>query len=131
VSSVEIVHAFFCGYLHTESSGRVSAIGIWGDECLLEGPPGGAVNLAVYFYVRGVVGSHPAKLTVEIPGVPTIPTISTPISGSHKHAHHIGINFGAMPMSESGDAIARLEIDASPPVSREVRLRVSFREIAE
>jgi hypothetical protein len=130
----EIGYAFFCGHLHGEGiSGKVSALGLWGDECKFTNGPPTAVDLAVLFYVRNPVKGVPARIEIQIPGAPMMPAGEVPVAtltadGSVPTGAHLMFNLPTVPIVEAGDVIVRLRMDGTPPLKHEIRLRMTFPE---
>lgn len=124
----KVAYGFFCSYVHPSQDGTITAVGVFGDECRIPAAPPVRVDLAVHFYVRqtgpSVLRGHIEWSLPGMPG-PTLVPVAIPIAES-QHAAHVNLNAAASPLIQDGEAVARLVLEAEPPVEHELRVRVRF-----
>ena len=126
----EILYGLFCEFVRVEKSGQVSPVGIWGESCLLETKaPGTFPQLTFYSLIRNHGHlSYKAKLRVTLPGRPTPIELEISAKGDPLQlSQNLIFNLMGVPISESGDVVALLQLDTGPPLEREFRLHVDFR----
>lgn len=124
---IDVAYAFFCQYVHADTSGKVTCVGLWGPECRVLASPPAQVDLAFHASIRhsGIVRLT-GRLVVSLPNVPpqTMPIDVATTPGST--VTNLNVNLPASPLLDAGEVVARLDLDTVPPATCEVRLKISF-----
>jgi hypothetical protein len=126
---LELVYAFFCETVRVEASGQITPVGIWGDTIKFEGKaPTVLPALAFHAFIRNIgKKSLKCKIQFTFPGVIKPWEMVAPIKGTDlQTSQNLNVNLAGIPISATGDVVARVHIDSTPPVEREFRLHLAF-----
>lgn len=126
-SGVEIVHGLFCEFIREEPGGKVSLLGVFGDEVkFMSAPPAVLSNLGLYVFVRNPEKRPlPAKLAILLPGGQTVEELPLEVPGGVA-AVNMSFNFVGQMFDRPMTVVATLRIEVTPPVVRQFKLNVMF-----
>lgn len=111
-SDIRVLYGFFCELLRAESSGQVTAIGLWGSECRIAASlPASLPSLSFHAFVLNPDQAPvKARLKLEIPGSPSPDPVEMDLISKQGNVGH-AINFTMLNVPVLAPAMARMTLE--------------------
>ena len=130
----QIQYGVFCELIRVESTGQITAVGMWGRVIRLQGyGPAILPNLSFHAYLWNPdEETLKADASFTIPGLVQNPKFTVPVT-PEKGMNGYNLNFAlaGVPLTESGEITLCLEINTDPPIVENYKLDVQFMPLSQ
>lgn len=126
----EIVYAFFCEDIRQEVHGKITAVGMWGRQCIVPTIPALLRSVSFCVLVHNPEGkAYPFRILLDAPGVELRPEVSTRLEGtltpaSSRSGQLLGFGLAPMRIKAEADVTVTVAVDSEPPIEQRYVLEV-------
>ena len=124
----ELRYAFFCEFVRPEADGKTTAIGLWGDRCVVQSAaPALLPALGLHAFIANPDGIQCViEIKLTLPDMePIIHEVDLQVVPG-KTGTNVNFNLFGLPLNQPGEVVAEITIKSDPPSIRRVVLDVSF-----